>query len=100
MIRTDQDKITQYLNGIDQVRPILDSRYEECDSQGHKEPDVENNNCGYCFRHLRYETPRADRLRDETEGQFNASIIVEKARGEVANQKAIDKLSGLNRLIS
>ena len=94
------EKTEQYGDELAYVVPLLDSKYGECDSQGHKQPDFGSNSCGYCFRHLKYGTPRADRFRDETKGQFNAPIVMQKRREELSHQKAMDRLDGLHKLIA
>ncbi|MBU4069770.1 MAG: hypothetical protein KJ646_02200 [Nanoarchaeota archaeon] len=47
----------QFLNKSGFLSKRLNSIYLECEgSQGHKEPDIENNYCNYCHRHLVFET--------------------------------------------
>lgn len=47
----------QFLNKSEFLLKRLNSRYNECDSpNGHKEPDIGNNYCNYCHRHLIFET--------------------------------------------
>lgn len=35
------------------LREVLGSRYEECNSEGHKNPDYGSGKCGNCYRDLK-----------------------------------------------
>lgn len=71
---------------ISQARSELFKRYDECDSQGHRQPNFEKNYCDYCFRHLSYTAPPA----------FRSDLL--QVSEEIRIQKQSEYLEGLSKL--
>lgn len=84
---------------------MLDGRYTECDSQGHKKPDEKTNYCTYCYRRLDYPSdPRIEAEREITaklpfhQRPMTATATMEAEREYLEAQKGADALSGLSKL--
>jgi len=58
---------------------LLSQGYYECNSKGHLKPDVKNNFCNYCYRHLDY-TPLKNEDVPQFERQNRRHIIVQMRR--------------------
>lgn len=75
---------------------IIKRRYDDCDEQGHLEPDEKNNSCSYCCRHLGYSAPETDSILKSREKlplyhqPMDAPILMNKRREEIAAKKGDD----------
>lgn len=84
------------------TKELLQRRYDECDSEGHKKPS--GNYCNYCYRHLMYFTPETDaklRKRKNTPLKFqpcDAPIILKEKQEEIKFQKFYDLCDGVKRI--
>ena len=83
----------------------LEGRYSECDRHGHKEEDEENNICEYCFRHLEYGTPKTDAKYSYRKGlsiwhqPLDVAVTSQERRDEIAQQKSLDRIMGIEKLM-
>jgi hypothetical protein len=83
---------------------ILNERYGECNSGGHKKPDASSGTCGYCYRQLRYRTPGTDSIREARrevpqEWQpLDTPFLLERERREIQLQEFCDWNSGIGKL--
>lgn len=99
--------LKEYLDEANYVAPLLEKRYQECDSSqgGHLRANPSINYCNNCFRHLKYETPQTSaELESRRDIPFmfqplDAPVMMERARREIEHQKTMDRLSGLHKLI-
>ena len=99
------------MNKLFKNRPSIDSavvelgrRYSECDSQGHVRPDKGDNYCDHCFRHLTYNSPTVDAIREQRAHipihlqPSDASILIKREVSEIDFQIGYDYLEGLRKL--
>lgn len=97
---------------IDRIRRLresvaekLDDRYADCDGQGHRKPKRKKNMCGYCFRRLKYRTPKADAILESRkdlsllDSPVDASYIEDLQKQEIDLQRMTDRSSGLQVII-
>jgi len=84
------------------LKSILDERYKECNSEGHK--SVQGDSCVYCYRHLEYSAPRTEDILKDREKlpwysqPMDGTIMIEKRKKEINRQKFLDRLRGLRKL--
>ena len=97
--------LKQFLNRLECLSSELNSRYSECDSSGgHKSPDVKNNYCNHCYRHLEYKAPQTDKFIERSQNIpwydqcHNGFALKKLGEVEIASQKSLDFFDGLSAL--
>lgn len=90
---------------LSQAEVVLNKRYAECNSYGHKKQDVGSNYCNYCYRHLNYKSSKVDAILDSRKNlpldqvPLDAPILNDIANEEINHNRHMDKLKGLRKII-
>lgn len=111
-ITKEAKNLRERLNQIRLISPeekeeagkILDERYNECDSQGHR--NLRNGYCNHCYRHTSYCSPETDeyvavRNKDlfDMEIPVDLPAIEDMERREIDFAKSQDRFEGIRKIV-
>src|SRR3989339_763816 len=94
----------EYREKRDKAILVFNERNIECDLNGHLNPEIKDNSCSYCYRRLKYYTPRDDAIADSRknlsiwEQPCDLPARMEGRQSEIAIQKIDDYSRGSKEL--
>ena len=83
----------------------LETRYKECDNEGHYSPNTENNMCYHCFRQLEYKHPEIEAIMEERKKlpmihqPLDGAYWAKKRREDEEHQRSLDWSRGLRKIL-